>query len=83
LIIDVFGNPTDEEINSIPKEKSRKFMKSLPKKQPKSFEALFSQANPLGKTISKKSPHLPISFGSFEKTHGFRSSKKNYSRRSS
>jgi len=48
LIIDVFGNPTDEEINSIPKEKSRKFMKSLPKKQPKSFEALFSQANPLG-----------------------------------
>jgi len=54
LIIDVFGNPTDEEINSIPKEKSRKFMKSLPKKQPKSFEALFSQANPLALDLLKK-----------------------------
>ena len=48
LIIDVFGNPTDEEINAIPKEKSRKFLKSLPKKPQKSFETIFANANPLG-----------------------------------
>jgi serine/threonine protein kinase len=54
LIIDVFGNPTDEEINSIPKEKSRKFLRSLPKKQPKNLEAMFPNANTLALDLLKK-----------------------------
>jgi len=54
LIIDVFGNPTEEEINKIPKEKSRKFLKSLPKKNPKNLEAMFPNANPLALDLLKK-----------------------------
>jgi len=48
LIIDVFGNPKPEEIKTIQKEKSRKFIQSLPKKQPKPLDVLFPRANPLG-----------------------------------
>lgn len=54
LIIDVFGNPTEDEIKLIPKEKSRKFLRSLPKKTPKSFEILFPHANPLALDLLKK-----------------------------
>jgi serine/threonine protein kinase len=54
LIIDVFGNPSEEEISAIPKEKSRKFLRSLPKKQAKSFETLFPQANPLALDLLRK-----------------------------
>jgi len=54
LIIDVFGNPTKEEINSIPKEKSKKFILSLPKKQAKPFDVLFPRANPLALDLLKK-----------------------------
>jgi len=54
LIIDTFGNPTEEEINNIPKEKSRKFLRSLPKKQAKPFETLFPNANPLALDLLRK-----------------------------
>jgi serine/threonine protein kinase len=54
LIIDVFGNPTEEEINSIPKEKSRKFLRSLPKKTAKSFDTLFPNASPLALDLLRK-----------------------------
>ena len=48
LIIDIFGSLTEEEINSIPKEKFRKFLKSIPGKTAKSLPTLFPKANPLG-----------------------------------
>jgi serine/threonine protein kinase len=54
LIIDIFGNPTDEEINNIHKEKSRKFLKSLPKKTAKPFDTLFPNANPLALDLLQK-----------------------------
>ncbi len=34
----MIGTPTEDEINAIPREKSRKFVKSLPKKKAKTFE---------------------------------------------
>jgi len=54
LIIDIFGNPTDEEINAIPKEKSRKQMKNMPKKKPKILETYFPSANPKALDLLKK-----------------------------
>lgn len=48
LIIEIFGNLSEEEINSIPKEKFRKFLKSMPEKTAKSLPNLFPNANPLG-----------------------------------
>jgi mitogen-activated protein kinase 1/3 len=38
MIFDMLGTPTDEEINNIPREKSRKFVKSLAKKKGKNFD---------------------------------------------
>jgi len=46
LIFDMIGTPTDEEINSIPREKSRRFVKSLPKRKGKDFNVLFPKASP-------------------------------------
>jgi len=45
LIFDLIGTPNEEEINIIPREKSRKFVKSLKKREPKSFEAIFPKAS--------------------------------------
>jgi len=42
----MIGTPTEEEISNIPREKSRKFVKSLPKRKGKNLEALFPKASP-------------------------------------
>jgi len=54
LIIEIFGNPTEEEINAIPKEKSRKLMKAMPKKKPRVLETMFPSANPKALDLLKK-----------------------------
>lgn len=62
LIIDIFGNPTEEEIEALPKEKFKKFLRSLPQKTPKSLQSLFPEANPLGKKSRSRNNEV-ISFG--------------------
>jgi len=54
LIIDIFGNPSEEEINVIPKEKSRKLLKAIPRKKPRPLETLFPNANPKALDLLKK-----------------------------
>lgn len=54
LIIDYFGTPSEEEISHVPKEKSRKLLKSFPKKKGKSLETIFSNASPLAIDLLKK-----------------------------
>jgi len=54
LIFDIIGTPTDEEINNIPREKSRKFVKCLPKRKGKPFETLFPKASPLALDLLRK-----------------------------
>jgi hypothetical protein len=39
------GTPSEEEINSIPKEKYRKLVRALPKRQGKPFEKIFNSAS--------------------------------------
>ena len=46
------GTPTEDEINNVPRDKSKKLLRSLPKKKGKSFEALFKSTNPLGNKLS-------------------------------
>ena len=48
IILEVIGTPTDEEIGSIPREKSRKLVKSMPKKKGKTLESIFPKASPKG-----------------------------------
>jgi len=48
LIFELIGTPGEEEISTIPREKSRKLVKSLPKRKAKSLESLFPKATPLG-----------------------------------
>lgn len=48
IILEVIGTPTEEEIGSIPREKSRKLVKSMPKKKGKSLESIFPKASPNG-----------------------------------
>lgn len=48
LIIDFLGTPPEEEINNIPRDKSRKLLRSLPKKKGKPFETFFKTTNPQG-----------------------------------
>lgn len=45
----MFGTPTEEEINNIPREKSRMLLKSMPKKKGKNLESIFKNASPLGR----------------------------------
>ena len=69
MIIDVLGTPSEEEINNVPREKSRSLLRSLQKKKPKNLETIFKNASPLGKTrflIFKV-----LSFGSIEKIANF------------
>jgi len=54
LIIEVLGTPTDEEINNIPREKSRKLLKSLTRKKGKNLENIFTNASPLALDLLKK-----------------------------
>ena len=54
LIIDYFGTPTEEEINIVPKEKSRKLLRTFPKRKGKNLEQIFSQASPLAIDLLKK-----------------------------
>jgi serine/threonine protein kinase len=54
LIIDIFGNPTEEDLNAIPREKSRKLLKSFPKKKTKPLDTLFPNANPKALDLLKK-----------------------------
>lgn len=48
------GTPTEDEINNVPRDKSKKLLRSLPKKKCKNFEAYFKTASPLGKLVSLK-----------------------------
>jgi len=48
LIIDVFGSPSEEEIEQVSKEKFKKFLRGLPKKEAKSLQSLFPEASELG-----------------------------------
>jgi len=49
----VIGTPSDEEISNIPREKSRKLVKSMPKKKGKTLESIFPKASPNGFFIEK------------------------------
>lgn len=51
MIFDLLGTPSEDEINNIPRDKSKKLVRSMPKKKGKSFEALFPKAPPAGKII--------------------------------
>jgi hypothetical protein len=44
----MIGTPTESEINEIPREKSQKFVRSLPRKSGKKFEAIFPKATSNG-----------------------------------
>jgi serine/threonine protein kinase len=54
LIVDIFGSPTDEELQAIPSEKGKKMIKSIPKKKGKSIDTLFPGATPLAIDLLKK-----------------------------
>jgi len=54
LTFEVFGTPTEEFIPAIPKPRLRKFLRSLPPKQPRALEAFFPKANPLAVDLLKK-----------------------------
>lgn len=54
MILDFFGTPTEEEINNVPKEKSRKLLKNFPKKKGKNLETYFATASPLAIDLLKK-----------------------------
>jgi len=54
LIVDCFGNPTEDEINAIPKEKSKKLMKAMQKRKPKVLETMFPNANPKALDLLRK-----------------------------
>ena len=46
--MEIFGSPSDEEIDTFPDEKFRALLKALPKKKGRSLESIFPKANPLG-----------------------------------
>lgn len=52
--MDVFGNPSEEDINNVPRERSRKLLRSMAKKKPKPLEILFPNANPKAIDLMKK-----------------------------
>jgi len=54
LIMDVFGNPSEEDINNVPRERSRKLLRTMAKKKPKPLEILFPNANPKAIDLMKK-----------------------------
>ena len=54
LILNTLGTPTEEEIEAIPRAKSREFMKSLEKRKGKGFERMFPDANPIALDLLKK-----------------------------
>lgn len=54
IILEVIGTPTEEEIGSIPREKSRKLVKSMPKKKGKSLESIFPKASPNALDLLRK-----------------------------
>lgn len=54
LIFEVIGTPSEEEIATIPREKSRKLVKSLPKRKGKSFESIFPKATPNALDLLRK-----------------------------
>ena len=43
----MLGTPSEEEIEAIPRAKSREFMKSLEKRKGKGLERIYQGANPL------------------------------------
>jgi len=54
LIIDVFGSPSEEEIEQVSKEKFKKFLRGLPKKEAKSLQSLFPEASELALDLLEK-----------------------------
>mmetsp|Transcript_25881 Transcript_25881/g.22820 ORF Transcript_25881/g.22820 Transcript_25881/m.22820 type:complete len:221 (+) Transcript_25881:694-1356(+) len=54
LIIEIFGTPTSEDIDTFPDEKFRSMLKGLPKKKGRNLESLFPKANPLALDLLKK-----------------------------
>ena len=53
LICEFFGTPNVDSIKTIPEE-SKKLIKSLPKRQGKAFDKVFSQASPVALDLLKK-----------------------------
>lgn len=54
LIMEIFGSPSDEEIDTFPDEKFRALLKALPKKKGRSLESIFPKANPLALDLLRK-----------------------------
>ena len=54
LILNTLGTPTEEEIEAIPKAKSREFMKSFEKRKGKDLGGLFPDANSLAIDLLRK-----------------------------
>lgn len=54
MIFDVLGTPTEEDINNVPRERSKKLLRNMAKKKPKPFDVLFPNANPKALDLLKK-----------------------------
>jgi len=54
LIIEIFGSPSQEEIDTFTDDKFKLMLKSLPKKKGRNLETLFPKANPLALDLMKK-----------------------------
>mmetsp|Transcript_11631 Transcript_11631/g.16366 ORF Transcript_11631/g.16366 Transcript_11631/m.16366 type:complete len:111 (+) Transcript_11631:3-335(+) len=54
LIIEIFGSPSQEEINSFSDDKFKLMLKNIPSKKGRSLENLFPKANPQALDLMKK-----------------------------
>ncbi len=54
LVVDFLGTPNDEEINKIPKQKVRDYIKKMGRKQPKDSHLIFKNASDEALDLLKK-----------------------------
>ena len=54
IILDVIGTPNEEDVEQIPREKSKLFVRGLEKREGIGFESLFPDASQLGLDLMKK-----------------------------
>jgi serine/threonine protein kinase len=54
LIVEMFGTPSEDDINTVTKERLKKLLRSLPKTKPKVFEVMFPTANPKALDLLRK-----------------------------
>lgn len=62
IILDILGTPSIDDFYAITSQRSREYIRALPFRKKKSFQALFPGANPL---VSVVSPHFVSGQGSW------------------